>query len=94
MSDLKHKTTEELLQAKRECENKIAYHSSQLAGQKERLAWIERYLRLHDAFRQAIESLFKEPTMADLTRIEFPKDKSAFGFAQEGIRVFLSRTES
>lgn len=44
MSDLKHKNLEQLEQERRDCEKYINKLSSTLAGQKQRLKWIEHYI--------------------------------------------------
>ena len=44
MSDLKYKTVEELQKEKVDCEKHIQWLSSNLAGQKERLKWINKYI--------------------------------------------------
>ena len=44
MSNLKYKTVEQLQQDKRECENYISSLKSNLAGQQERLKWINQYI--------------------------------------------------
>lgn len=44
MSDLKHQSVEQLRTTKRECKKYIRKLESQLAGQRERLKWIDKYL--------------------------------------------------
>lgn len=44
MSELKHKTVEELKVEKSNTEKYIATLSAQLAGQEQRLIWIDHYL--------------------------------------------------
>lgn len=44
MSDLKYKTVEELKQEKKATEEYISRLKTQLAGQQERLKWIDHYL--------------------------------------------------
>lgn len=44
MSDLKHKTVDELHLDKQICENYIAVLKSKLNGQQVRLEWINKYL--------------------------------------------------
>jgi len=44
LSDLKHKTVEELNALKYETESRIVELKNQLAGQQERLVWINKYL--------------------------------------------------
>ena len=46
MSDLKWQTVEQLQGSKERCERRIAELSSKLAGQQERLKWINHYLYL------------------------------------------------
>lgn len=45
MSDLKHQTVEQLQQSKRDCESVISTLKSTLAGQQERLQWINEYIK-------------------------------------------------
>lgn len=44
MSNLKYLTVEQLQQEKRECEKYISKLGSSIAGQRERLKWIESYI--------------------------------------------------
>jgi len=44
MSDLKYKSVEELEQEKKDCNKYIQKLSSSLAGQNERLKWINQYI--------------------------------------------------
>jgi hypothetical protein len=44
MSDLKHQSVKQLEKSKAECEEYISKLTTQLAGQRERLKWIERYI--------------------------------------------------
>ena len=44
MSDLKHQTVQQLRESKRSCEEYIQRLQTQLAGQRVRLEWIEKYL--------------------------------------------------
>ena len=44
MSDLKHQSVAQLTHSKKDCERFIKNLSSQLAGQRERLKWIDKYL--------------------------------------------------
>lgn len=46
MSDLKWQSVEQLQESKNQCENYIAKLGSKLAGQRERLKWIDHYLYL------------------------------------------------
>jgi hypothetical protein len=44
MSDLRHKSVDELLKCKQETEDYISKLRTQLEGQKTRLTWIENYI--------------------------------------------------
>ena len=44
MSDLKHKSVDELLKCKQETEAYIYKLNTQLEGQKQRLVWINNYI--------------------------------------------------
>lgn len=44
MGDLKHQSVKQLEKSKVECEEYISKLTTQLAGQRERLKWIERYI--------------------------------------------------
>lgn len=46
MSDLKHQTPFQLSESKRMCEDYIRTLESKLAGQRERLKWIDHYIYL------------------------------------------------
>lgn len=44
MSDLKHQTVAQLRQSRIDCVNDMNHLKSRLAGQQQRLEWIEKYL--------------------------------------------------
>ena len=44
MSDLKYQTVSQLIQSKKKCEARIKSLKSDIAGQGERLKWIDKYL--------------------------------------------------
>ncbi|ATN93288.1 hypothetical protein [Marinobacter phage PS6] len=46
MSDLKWQTVEQLQGSKERCERSISHFESKVAGQRERLKWINHYLYL------------------------------------------------
>lgn len=44
MSDLKYQSVEQLKRSHKDCESYLKKLGSQVAGQKERLKWIEQYI--------------------------------------------------
>ena len=44
MSDLKHQSVEQLRESRMQCQSYMSRLSSSLAGQQERLKWIDHYL--------------------------------------------------
>lgn len=57
MSDLQHQTVDQLKESKRECENYIRNLKSSLAGQTERLNWIDRCIFQKDPQELTIQEI-------------------------------------
>ena len=57
MSDLKHKSLDELKYAKDSCEQYIRKLKSQLSGQQQRLEWIEKYIYEKTPVELSIEEI-------------------------------------
>ncbi len=60
MSDLKYQTLEQLHNSKKECEDYIAKLSTQLAGQRQRLEWIDKYIFQNTIQEMSIMQIEKE----------------------------------
>ncbi len=90
MSDLKYKTVDELNEAKQACEKNIKNLSSKLAGQKERLKWIEKYLcdiKEEHWFRKLKPA---GPTTGNKYYIEEKDDSGgAIWFSDQGDGIFV-----